>query len=267
MSKLENFEGENKKILEIVSDISCYKLLKRSGNNNLKVFLPLNLCIGKLDSINEFNRNELKKYVKNATNIEHGLFKNGFDFEYEFKKLKELDQVDKIRVWSSHLDCDDYCLLLFICNYFGDKSISVVYSEEYNWYATTCTNLTENEINELLKREHLLKKYEIDQYKEEWTKITNENTELRFMINGAVKSVNIDYFDDKIIERLKMLGEVDIYSLVANLMGNPIIPFVQYSDYIYLYLIERLIDIKLIKEIQKKDNILVKVNEDSIINE
>ena len=38
MLKIKNFEGKNEKVLEIVSGISCYELLKRSGNNNLKVF-------------------------------------------------------------------------------------------------------------------------------------------------------------------------------------------------------------------------------------
>lgn len=267
MFKTNNFEGKNEKVLEIVSDISCYELLKRSGNNNLKAFLPLALCIGKLDSINEFNRNELKEYVKYVSTIDHGPFKHGFDFEYEFKKLKSLNQVNKIRVWSSHLDCDDYCLLLFICNFFNDKNISVVFSEECNWYATTCTKMTENEIKDLLKKEHILKKNEIDQYKEEWAKIVDENTELRFMINGSVKSVNIDYFDNEIIERLRMMGEVNIYSLVANLMGNPIVPFVHYSDYIYLYLVNRLIDSKFIKRIQEGNKIFVKVNEGGDSNE
>lgn len=261
MFKINNFEGKNEKVLEIVSNISCYKLLKRSGNNNLKVFLPLNLCIGKLDSIKEFNRNELKKYDKYVSATNNGPFKYGFDFNYEFKKLKSLNQVNKIRVWSSHLDCDDYCLLLFICNFFGDKNISVVYSEECNWYATTCTKMTEKEIKELLKKEHILRKSEIDQYKEEWKKIVDENTELRFMINGSVKSVDIDYFNNEIIERLRLLGEVNIYSLVANLIVNPIVPFVHYSDYIYLYLINKLIDRKFIERIKEDDKIFVKVNE------
>lgn len=263
MFKINNFEGKNEEVLEIVSGISCYELLKRSDNNNLKVFLPLDLCIGKLDSIKEFNRNELKKYVKHVSTINDGPFKQGFDFEYEFKKIKSFNKVNKIRVWSSHLDCDDYCLLLFICNFFGDKNISVVYSEECNWYATTCTRMTEKEIKELLKKEHILKKYEIDQYKEEFKKIVDENTELRFMINGSVKSVDIDYFDDEIIERLRILGEINIYSLVADLMVNPIVPFVHYSDYIYLYLINRLIDSNFIEKIQKENKIFVKLNEES----
>ena len=121
--------------------------------------------------------------------------------------------------------------------------------------------MTEIEIKELLKKEHILKQYEIDQYKEEWKKIVDENTELRFMVNGSVKSVDIDYFDAEIIERLRILGEINIYSLVADLMIKPIVPFVHYSDYIYLYLINRLIDSNFIKRIQKGNKIFVKLNE------
>ena len=62
----------------------------------------------------------------------------------------------------------------------------------------------------------------------------DENTELRFMINGSVKSVNIDFFDSAITERLKILGEVNIYVLVSDLLENPIVPFVFYLDYIYI---------------------------------
>lgn len=262
MFKVKNFEGKNPKIVEIVSDVSTYELLKRSGNNNLKVSLPLELCIGELDYINDYSRIELKKYTKYVHAIEEGPFANGYNFKDEFDKLKGLlKDADKIRVWSSHLDCNDYCLLLFICNYFSHKNISVLFSEEFNWYATTCTKLNENEINELTKKEHILKKTEMEEYKKEWEKIVDENAELRFMINGSVKSVNIDYFDKEILERLKILGEVNIYFLVADLMEKPIVPFVHYSDYIYLYLISRLIDIKFITKIEKDGKVFVKINE------
>ena len=67
------------------------------------------------------------------------------------------------------------------------------------------------------------------------------------MINGSVRSGDIDYFYYEIIGRLRILGEINIYSLVADLMANPIVPFVHYSDYIYLYLINRIIDSNFIK--------------------
>lgn len=259
MFEIKNFEGKNKKVLEIVSGISDYGLLKRSGNDNLKVFLPLELCVGKLDSIKNFDRKEVKEYIKYSPSIEDGPFKNGSNFEYEFNKIKELTEVEKIRVWSSHLDCNDYCLLLFICNYFNDKNISVVFSEEYNWNVTTCTQLYEEEINELIKREHILNKNDIEQYKLEWEGIVNKNSVLRYMINGRVKSVDINYFDKGILDRLEQLGEISISGLIGDLMGNPLIPFVCYPDYIYLYQINKLIEKDLIKKIEKDNKIFVSI--------
>lgn len=239
-----NFDGNYADTIEIVSSVSGFGLLKRSGNKNLKVCLPLDLCIGKLDSLEKYDRSELKKYINSE---EVSLFRDGYNFDYEYKKLTDcINKASKIRVWSSHLDCDDYCLLLFLCYHFNDKNISVIYSEEANWHTTTIGCLTEEEVIVLLEKEHVLKKYEIEQFSDEWKKILTENSELRFMLNGTVKSVAIDYFDEAIIERLKNLGKVEISKLVADLMGNPIIPFVYYSDYIYVYLINRLIDKKLI---------------------
>lgn len=89
MFEAKNFEGDNKKIVEIVSNVSAYRLLKKTGNNNLKVSLPLELCIGKFDCIDDYSRIELKKYTKYANATEEGPFENGYNFKYEFDKLKE----------------------------------------------------------------------------------------------------------------------------------------------------------------------------------
>ena len=42
-STLDNFTGENKDIIEIVSSDTALRKLKNTGNNNLKVCLPLEL--------------------------------------------------------------------------------------------------------------------------------------------------------------------------------------------------------------------------------
>ena len=59
----ENFVGTNENIIEIVSSYSELELLKRSGNENIKVCLPLSLCIGKLDSIIPYNRDNLSPFL------------------------------------------------------------------------------------------------------------------------------------------------------------------------------------------------------------
>ena len=67
------------------------------------------------------------------------------------------------------------------------------------------------------------------------------------MINGKVKSCDIDRFDNNIVERLEKIGKTYIFKLVADLIGNPIIPYVMFPDWIYIYMIERLENIGKIK--------------------
>ena len=123
---------------------------------------------------------------------------------------------------------------------FQEKEISVVFSEEINWGATTIGAVDEKEISELEKREHILTKWQKEDYCNEWKKIIDDNKEFRYMINGTVVSCNIDIFDNEIINRLEKTGKTYIFKLVADLMENPIIPHVVFSDWIYIFLIERL---------------------------
>lgn len=241
---IKNFAGNDKTIVEIVESDAQYGLLKMCNIDHVKVCLPLDLCVGELKNMANYDRIELKKYI---IGDDYSPFKEGYRFEHEMDELKKyIEKAEKIRIWSSHLDCDDYCLLLYICHSFPCKKISVLFSEEYNWHCVSTSMMSEKEVPQLLEKEHLLTKNEIEEYNREWEEIVTKNAELRFMINGKVVSASIEYFDNDILSRLENLGEVNIYTLVANLMGNPIIHNVYYSDYIYLYLINRLIENKLI---------------------
>ena len=111
----------------------------------------------------------------------------------------------------------------------------------------------------LEQKEHILKPVEKDNFSNEWEKIIRDNTELRFVVNGQVLSKDINYFDSSILKRLEKLGRVNIYTLVAELMGNPIIPSVKYPDWIYIYLINRLINNRLIEKSVKNNITYVEV--------
>ncbi len=230
--ELKNFKGKNNKIIEIVSSDSAYELINRL-NDNIKVCLPLALNIGKLDGLKDYNRKELLKYNKEILETE---FSNIINELNDYVKNAE-----KIRVWSSHLDSDDYCLLLFICNLYKDKKISVIYSDEFDFSATTISMLSLEELKNYEYKEHNLKKYEKEDCISDYNRIIEENTELRYMINGKVISCSIDYFDEEIIKRAKNIENITIYKLIANLMVEPIIPKVRYSDWVYKYFIDELI--------------------------
>lgn len=235
----KNISGKNKETIEIVDSFSISFLLEQSGNDNIKFCFPFSLDIGKLKGIDNFDRSELKEYIK-------------LDLNYNFKDIfdelsKYLNEANKIRVWSSIYDAEEYCLLLFICHHFKDKNISVIFSNELR-DVNRVNCLDKDEIKEISSKEHILKDYEKDKYDKEWISILNSNKELRFMKNGVVQSVDIDYFDNVILERLRKLGKVEKRKLIIDLIGNPIEYKCQYADFIIEYLINDLINKELIEE-------------------
>lgn len=235
-----NFKGNNTDVIEITSCDTVSLLLERSGIDGIKVHLPFSFDIGNLKEMEEFKRNELKKFI-NRNDI-------NFDFKELFDKLKEYaNKTKKIRVWSSMFDADEYCMLLFICHHFKDKEISVVFANEGYIWANVIIGNSEEDIKYLEKKEHILKNFEKEAFERYWLEIINSNKELRYMINGSVISVDLDYFHKDIIDRLKSLGKVSKAKLVASLMGEPIIPRCHYVQFINEYFIESLIDKGLIK--------------------
>ena len=241
----------NYDILEIVSSNSIFGLLKRSGNENIIVCLPLSLCIGKIDSLTPFNRSSLPQYCENISN----------DFTDDFKKITDhVNNCKKIRVWTSHLDSSDYCLLLLICYLYQDKEISAVFSDEVDLDAITFSFVSEKEISKIKGKEHILTASQKEEYCNEWKKVVSDNKELRYMLNGTVVSCDIDNFDNEIINRLEKTGKIYIYELIANLMGNPIIPHVIYPDWVYIYLIKRLEEKGILKSYIINDKKYIELN-------
>lgn len=247
-----NFIGNNTDVIEITSCDTVSLLLERSGIDNIKVHLPFSFDIGNLKEMEEFKRNELKKFI-NRNDI-------NFDFKELFDKLKEYaNKVKKIRVWSSMFDADEYCMLLFICHHFMDKEISVVFANEGYIWAHIIPNNSEEDIKYLEKKEHILKNFEKEAFDKQWLEIINSNKELRFMINGTVKSVDLDYFDNNILERLKSLGKVSKSELVTSLMVDLFIPRCQYVQFIQEYFIDSLINRGLIKSTIEDNKEMVEI--------
>ena len=200
----------------------------------------------------EFKRNELNKFISGE--------KIDFDFTELFNKLKEyVNNAKKIRVWSSLFDADEYCMLLFICHHFKDKEISVIFASEGNIWSSFILHNSEEEIKQLENKEHILREYEKEKLDKEWNEIILSNKELRYMINGSVKSVDLDYFDNNIIERLKSLGKVSKREFVINLMSNSIIPRCCYAQFIQEYFINSLIRKDLIKSAFEDNKEMVEI--------
>ena len=87
-----------------------------------------------------------------------------------------------------------------------------------------------------------------------------DNEELRYMSNGKVISCSFTDFSKKITQRLKDTGKIPMSKFIADLMGNPIIPNVMYSDSIYTFLIDRLEKKSKIKSSVVNDTKYIEIN-------
>lgn len=226
----------NDNVLEITADYKGSGNLKRSGfERNLVLCLPLQLSYGDLKSLEQYYRSCLKELYPKEEN---------FSFEKEMERLKKhLSNSDRIRVWSSHKNADEYLLLLYICSLFPEKNISVVFKDEYDYHDFYCRSIRGmgvDKINELVVKEHILSSLEKETYKKIFQEIVGINSELRYIKDEKLESVPIEYFDEEILSHLKKLGEVSDTQLIYYLMAYFIVDSDEYN--LYSYLINRMID-------------------------
>lgn len=159
--------------------------------------------------------------------------------DFTIGNIKDVDipiNIDKdktVRIWSSRNNTQEYLNFLYFC-YKLPNLISVVFVNDYNKYLPTVGATTPKEIKELLKYEHKLTKKEKDKYKNEWIRLTNENSEIRLFDNGKIISTNYDYLNSYID---KYYDKNNIRKTVATLMGNDAEN--NLSSYIYNFLVER----------------------------
>ena len=145
----KNFVGDNDSIIEIVATDSAFGLIKKSTLDTLKVCLPLKLS---LDN-------------------------NGIiEYEEDINKLKSIiDDNKTLRVWLSKKDVDEYRLLLFICNMFKDKNISIIDINiiDENAFCVGCLDTKQIECVDNIT--HILSDVEKENYSNEWIRLINEN--------------------------------------------------------------------------------------------
>lgn len=231
-------------VLEVVFGNSIYHTIKKSilGNNNILMFNVL-FNIGDLSNIKNFEINIPKELCFEKNNIN---FKKEYDYFIDNIKRK-----NKIRIWTSKKDIYSYLIMLYLCSIVKEQNyeLYVLYSDEYDSDCFSPSAMRENELEELSKLEHKLTKEEINDNAQAWEKLVSVNSDLRVIENGCIKSVPLDYYDEKILNTLKKLGKVKMSKLVGTLMGD-----VYLHDTLYVYLIERLIKMRKIK-ITLNDNV------------
>lgn len=233
------------KTLEIVFGNSCYMTMKNSSlrsNNILLCNLLLN--VGDLSKIEEYKIDLPDELCNEIGN---------YSFEKEILIIKEaITRKDKIRIWTSYYNVYSYLIMLYICNILKniECDLYVTYSDEYdnteNYISPSMMN--SKELENLANLEHKLSKDDIFKFSSIWEELVNNNSEMRILENGIVKSVSINYYDNMILDKLKSLGSVKVSKLVAMLMQE-----IYLIDILYVYFINNLIKNDKIKVV-KIDN-------------
>ncbi len=152
---------------------------------------------------------------------------------------------NKLRVWSSHVDPDNYLFLLFICYYVKDKVdfIEVLYSDEYNNECINTGVMTSEELDELSSLEHKLDKNEINNLANKWNELTKDGSKLHIFINNKLIEIEYEYIYKEIINIIKEYEKISIVEIVLILLKKYRI----FTE----YLIENLIKEKRIQFIQE----------------
>lgn len=235
--------NERRNIVEVVLSGSGTGALHDSPfKENIIVELCVLFSIGDLSNID--------KYIVEVPNeIYHEKIID--DLSDAVLKLNDcVDKGYKVRVWSSHCDVDYYLFLLFICNVLKNKTndLIVLYSDEYNKECYSPGEMTGEELEELSHVENVLSKEDIIKLSNEWDKVKNENNDVRIIVNGEVKSVTYNYFDDEIIDLLKNKESLRIIDLSYDLVRK-----YRITSNLFIFLISRLIDLKKIEVIERNE--------------
>ena len=176
-------------------DYLCHEL----GNDTIKfdALFSIGIINNNIISYND----EFYKLIK-----EEGIYdiKKDYNLEDNLNLLNNfINDKNKIRIWTSHNQIDDYLMFLFICNYLTNinyENIYVIFSDIYNkdYYSPSC--MDKNELEESLKYEHKLTKEEIIKYNKEWLRIVNNNSDMRIINDNKVECVSFNYYDSYILD-------------------------------------------------------------------
>ena len=226
------WEENMNNITEIVYGDSTYHTISHSKLNQHKIIkFNTYFSVGNLEDIDNYKISVPKWYLDD----------NIYDFAREMSSLDESIKANhKIRVWCSRDDVNSYILLLFITNYLKDKCInlSVIYSGDFDSdHNQSPSLLREEELEALSNFEHEITKNDFIKLADIYNDIKDVKCDIRVMINQELSLLSLDFFEDMILDKLKIVDSISISKLTVNLMSEYYL-----NDIIWANLIKRLID-------------------------
>lgn len=231
-------------IIDICEKFSGRGCLKRYYESN-NIFDYKIISMGLLLSIGDIKYNHLS-YVKDLCDDYF------YDYSYSINEVLKNAENNKIRIWSSKGDDDDYLMFLYLCDLLKDKctSISVIFVTDFSKGILSINALSYKELDAFMENEIQLSSADIINYSDEWKDLVEVNSDLRVLENGTVKNKSFNQYDKNILDILDKLGTCKISDLIFNLMINYVIN--DACSFVYQYLVDRLIQQKKIKVVKKE---------------
>ncbi len=217
--------------LEIVFGDSSYNILKKINLKDSDI-LKINIL---------FNVGDLSNISNYIINIPKDLCFDEKNYSIKEETDKIIDSINrryKIRIWTSHKDIYSYLIMLYVSSVIKkyDYQLYVIYCDEYDKDCPSISAMKIEDIEKLVGLECKLEDEEIKCNCDVWKKLIRDNSELRIIENGIVKSVSLNYYDKYILDTLSKIGKVKIRQLIGKLMQK-----VYLQDNLYKYLINNLI--------------------------
>lgn len=205
-------------ILEIVDGIGEYGVLKKSNLFKEENIIEMSLLLN-VGYINDLENLDTKTTCNNEINVKE-----------KIDKLKEKLKEHKIvRIWYSSLDSEDYNLFMFLVYLINkiDNNISIKQVDVGKIKKTDKIKFgalwslgcyDEKEVEGLLEFDKELSTEQINNISDEWKKFEKENSDLRILEKGKIKSKQYAYLDEKILEELLKYEEIGEIKLIVDLM-------------------------------------------------
>lgn len=250
---------DNESMLEITDGLSCLGLLERS-NDQFGLFpdsefisMDFLLSIGDISHLDDLTDRHTLDIVINMKN-------RVSEFNEKIKKH------NKIRIWTSLNNSEDYLSTLYVLHLLKKRSgkMPEVYiidasqvpindkTPDINTWNVTC--FSENEVKNLLKYEEKLSADNINSLLNIWNDLVQENSPLRICNNNhEIKSVNLDYFDNIILDKLRESGETSITAIIGDITDNYLYEGGDLGCLFYHYRINELIKGKKIRVVKRDE--------------
>ena len=147
------------------------------------------------------------------------------------EKLSEIPESHPIYIWAGE-NAHEQTALMFILDQLKNHSNEIIWVNPNKLYDIRYSGeMNSEQLTALLKDENsqtLLSKDALHEFEKQWKKLSENESMLRVWEDGKVKTVQVSYFDEFILEVVKEAGGEEDFIMAARVVGEVIGNLEQY---------------------------------------